>query len=88
MNNTDIRDWPSAAPGRWNDSPATSGWAADVPEWEASLLLPQRVAAVEHPAGPAPGAVPAPTNRLLSLWQLLHSSARRPLTRPRVLQFH
>lgn len=87
MNNTDIRDWPSAAPGLWNDSPTTSSWADAVPEWEASLLLPQRVAALEHPAA-APGAAPAPANRLLSLWQLLHSSARRPLALPRVLQFH
>ena len=86
MNSTDIRDWQSAAPRLWKDSPAASTWADEVPEWEASLLLPQRVAALEHPADPAQDRTPAPTSRLLHLWQLLRSSARRPLALPRTLQ--
>lgn len=88
MNSTDIRDWQSIPQGSWSDSPATSTWADEIPEWEASLLLPQLVSTLEHPAGPTQGVTPAPSSRLLSLWRQLRASARRTFALHRVLQVH
>lgn len=84
MNRTAFRSWEMDQLLSWDDSPISSR-GADAMEWEASLLLPQLVAPLEHPASLVEESTHVSAGRLSSLWRALRTTAHRSTRLNRVL---
>ncbi|AOE84769.1 hypothetical protein THL1_2221 [Pseudomonas sp. TCU-HL1] len=84
MNRTAFCSWETDRLLAWDDS-SMSSWGADAMEWEANLLLPQLVAALEHPDSLFEESTHESAGRLSSLWRALRTTAHHSTRLSRVL---
>lgn len=84
MSRTAFRSWETDQLLSRDDSPMSSR-GADAMEWEANLLLPQLVAALEHPASLVEESTHESAGRLSSLWRALRTTAHHSTRLSRAL---